>query len=255
MKWFLFIVLTIIIGSGVSIAQNNQGVNELLQKADSLKKEFHENEALHAYLQVLDKDSTNFKAVWNASYFYSRVGNRFEAKSKKEAYFQKAKKLAERALRLRPDNAYSNFVMAVAMGRIALIASARDRVAASNDIKHYVDKSISEDSSLAEAWYVLGRWNYKVDNLNFAERFAANMLFGGLPKGASTKKAIRCYQKAIHLNPKIIMYYYSLAVAYHTEHQDHKAVETIDELLKLPIRSPDDPGYKMKAQRLLNKIQ
>ena len=255
MKRFLFIVLTIFVAAQVSIAQNNQGVNKLLQKADSLKKGFHEKEALHTYLQVLDIDSTNFKAVWNASYFYSRVGNRFEDKSQKEAYFKKAKKLAERALRLRPDNAYSNFVMAVAMGRIALIASAKDRVAASNDIKHYVDKSISEDSSLAEAWYVLGRWNYKVDNLNFAERLAANMLFGGLPKGASTKKAIRCYQKAIHLNPKVIMYYYSLAVAFHTEHQDQEAIETIDELLKLPNKTPDDPGYKREAQKLLKKIE
>jgi len=255
MKRFLFIVLTILLTSQVSTAQNNLTVTKLLQKADSLKNEFHEKEALDTYLRVLDKDSTNYEAVWNASYYYSRVGNRISNKSQKEAYFQKAKKLAKRALRLRPDDAYSNFVMSVAMGRIALIASAKDRVAASNDIKHYVDKAISEDSSLAEAWYVLGRWNYKVDNLNFAERLAANVLFGGLPKGASTQKAIQCYQKAISLNPNVIMYYYSLAVAYHTAHQDHKSIETINELLKLPNKSPDDPGYKKEAERLIQKIQ
>ncbi len=255
MKRFLSVVLTIMFACQVSLAQNNSTVNELLQKADSLKKGFHEKEALKTYLQVLDKDSTNYKAVWNASYYYSRVGNRFADKSQKEDYFQKAKELAKRALRLRTDDAYSNFVMSVAMGRIALIASAKNRVAASNDIKHYVDKAISEDSSLAEAWYVLGRWNYKVDNLNFAERLAANVLFGGLPKGASTQKAIQCYEKAISLNPNIIMYYYSLAEAYHTTHQDHKSIETINELLKLPNKSPDDPGYKKGAEKLMRKIQ
>jgi hypothetical protein len=51
------------------------------------------------------------------------------------------------------------------------------------------------------------------------------------------------------------MYYYSLAVAYHTAHQDHKSIETINELLKLPNKSPDDPGYKKEAERLIQKIQ
>lgn len=255
MKRLFSVVLLISLTCQISIAQEGLTLNELLQKADSLKKEFKEQQALDVYLQVLKKDSLDYEAVWNASYYYSRVGNRFTKKKEKEEYFDKAKKLAERALRLKPDDAYSNFVMSVAMGRIALIASARDRVAASNDIKHYVDKSLSEDSTLAEAWYVLGRWNYKVDNLNFAERFAANMLFGGLPKGASTKKAIQCYQKAISLKPDIIMYYYSLSVAYHTAHQDEKAMETINKLLTLPDRSPDDPGYKREAKKLMDKIK
>lgn len=255
MKKLFFIGVIILFICGITSAQENPTVSSLLQKADSLKKEFHEKQALEAYLRVLEKDSTNFDALWNASYYYSRVGNRFSDKEQKEDYFNKAKTLAKKALQLKPDNAHSNLVMSVAMGRIALIASARDRVAASNDIKHYVDKSISEDSSLAEAWYVLGRWNYKVDNLNFAERLAANILFGGLPKGASTKKAIDCYRKAISLKPDVIMYYYSLALAYHTARQDSLAVETINKLMALNNQSPDDPGYKNNAEKLLKKIK
>jgi len=255
MKRLFFVILILLLTSQAGYSQSGPTLIELLHKADSLKSIFHEKQALDTYLQVLEIDSTNFHAVWNASYYYSRVGNRFSDKNQKRDYFQKAKSLAERALRLEPDNTYSNFVMAVAMGRIALVASARDRVAASNDIKHYVDKSISEDSSLADAWYVLGRWNYKVDNLNFAERFAANVIFGGLPKGASTEKAIDDYNKAISLKPDVIMFYHSLAIAYHTAGQDQKAIETINKLLTLKDQSPDDPMYKDESKKLLNKIK
>ncbi len=255
MKSLLIIAAVAVLSCQVCYAQEDPAITKLMHKADSLKSDFHEKQALDTYLQVLEKDSTDFEAVWNASYYYSRVGNRLTNKDQKSVYFQKAKQLAKRALLLKPDNAHSNFVMSVAMGRIALIASARDRVAASNDIKHYVDKSISEDSSLAEAWYVLGRWNYKVDNLNFAERFAANVIFGGLPKGASTEKAIEDYNKAISLKSDVIMFYYSLAAAYHTAGQDPKAIETINKLMSLNNQSPDDPMYKREAEKLLKKIK
>jgi tetratricopeptide (TPR) repeat protein len=255
MKTLLIITFIFILPVSYSMAQDQSHVSNLLKEATELKDSYNEPQALDAYLKVLQVDSTNYEALWNASFLYSRIGNRFEDKDKKKQYFNKAKALAERALRVNSSDAESNFVMSVAMGRMALISGPKARVAASNDIKHYAEEALKYDSLHAGAWHVLGRWNYEVANLNFAERMAANLLFGGLPKGASDQNAIEDYKKAIKYDSDNILYYRDLAIVYRHEDQDQNAIETLKKLLSLSPKSPDDPKYVKEARQMLKKLQ
>lgn len=255
MKKIFLLILILPLFYQTTFAQKHPNVSYLLQKAKELKVSYNEPQALNAYLKVLKFDSTNYNALWNASFLYSRVGNRFDNKEKQKEYFHKAKELAERALKVDSNDAESNFVMSVAMGRMALISGAKARVAASHDIKHYAEMALKYDSLHAGAWHVLGRWNYEVANLNFAERMAAHLLFGGLPKGASDQNAINDYKKAIKYDSDNMLYYRDLAIVYKKEGKKQKAVETLKQLLSLNPKSPDDPKYVKEAKEMLQKLE
>lgn len=226
-----------------------------MARADSLFENYHQQEALDAYNQILEDDPKNLSALWHSSLLYSRLGNEFDDEDQQKEYFNKAKARAERALEVDPLHTQSNFVMAVAMGRMALIVGAKERVAASRDIKKYAERSLEADSSNAGAWHVLGRWNYEISDLNFAERLAANVLFGGIPEGASNEKAAEYIERAIELNPDMLLYYYDLAKVYDELGQEEQAVATCREALEMPSRAPEDDDTKEDCRELIDDLE
>lgn len=249
-KSFLF-VLGLFVIPFLTIAQSSQSALE--QKADSLYDRFEETQALDLYNEILETHPDNYKALWRASFLYSRIGNRQSDKDRQKSYFNKAIDLAQRALEVDSTDSQSNFVMAVAMGRKALISGAKERVAASRDIKRYAERAIKFDSTNAGAWHVLGRWNLKVANLSWIERVAANTLFGGIPK-ASNKKAEQYIKKAIALNNKYILYHHDLARVYKEMGEDKKAISACQTALNIPNLTPDDPQLKKECRELINDL-
>lgn len=222
------------------------------RKADSLYSDFQEEEALDQYQKILDEYPRDYKALWRASFLHSRIGNRKEEQQQKEEYFQEARSLAEQALEIDSTDAQSHFVMSVAMGRMALISGARDRVAASRSIKQHADRALAIDSTHAGAWHVLGLWHYNVANLNFFERAAANTLFGGIPGDASNRKAAEAVEKAIRHNDRYLLYYHDLAMIYDEMGQQRKAIEACEVALDKEEITPDDPQLKEECRNWLS---
>ena len=251
MKHLLLTILCVGLSAGIAVSQS---ADELAQ-ADSLFDNYQEKEALAAYNDILDEDPENLSALWHSSLLYSRIGNELDSDDQEKEYYRTAKKRAERALEVDADNSQANFVMAVAMGRMALIVGAKERVAASRDIKKYAERSLAADSSNAGAWHVLGRWNYEISDLNFAERLAANVLFGGVPEGASTENAVEYINKAIDLNPDFVLYYYDLAKVYEERGEDEKAVSTCKTALQKKAFSYDDKEAKEDCRELIDDLE
>lgn len=230
-----------------------QSISKLQHKADSLYTNFLEKEAFETYLQVLEKDSTNFEALWRTSFLYSRIGHQKEEEEVQEEYYQKAKSFAERALAIDSTHSQANFVMGVAMGRMALISGTKERVAASRAIKKYTDRAIRYDSTNAGAWHLLGRWNFRVANLNFFERLAANTLFGGIPGDASNEKAVEYIQKAIDLDNRFVLYYHDLAEAYEEMDQKNDAIQACKKALEKENLNAKDDDLKADCRRWIKK--
>lgn len=244
---FLFMI------QGTTTAQ--QTPDSLAIKADSLYEAYAEEEALEAYEQILENDPDNFEALWRASFLNSRIGNRREGEDRQREYYNRAINLAEQSLNVDSTNAQSHFVMSVAMGRKALIAGARDRVAASRDIKRHVDRALAHDSTHAGSWHVLGRWHYKVANLSFVERLAANTLFGGIPGDASNEKAAKFIERAIELNDQYVLYYHDLAMVYDEMGETQRAIEACQNALELESLSPDDAIFKEECREWIKDWQ
>ncbi|PUZ21728.1 hypothetical protein DCC81_24370 [Chitinophaga parva] len=237
-----------------SLVSRAQTIEELLQQGDQLVKQMKEVEALGKYKEALKIQPNNLTALTWASLLDSREGNRQEKKDAKSRYFEEAKAYAAQAVAAGPNDPDANYAMAVAMGRIALISGAKDKVAASKDVKRYAELAIKLRPNFGQAWYVLGKWNYEVATLNAFERGAAKMLFGGIPDG-SLANAIADYEKCRQLDPGFILNYYDLAVAYKQNDQLDKAEEILRKVPALRPVSQDDPKIKADAKKMLEDMQ
>ncbi len=231
-----------------------QQVENLKEQADSLYRNYEENKALQLYEQVIEEDPDNYEALWRASFLNSRVGNRASDEGTKEKHFNQAIELAERALEIDSTDVQSNFVMAVAMGRKALISGAKSRVAASRDIKKYADRALDADPDHAGALHVLGRWHFKVANLGWLERAAANTLFGGIPGDASNEKASEHIKKATEQKEDYILYYLDLAKVYEEMGEDGKALKSCNEAISMESKLVDDDELKKECQKLIQQL-
>ncbi len=227
---------------------------QTIADANTLKDAYKENDALAKYNAIYAADNTNYEAVYNISYMNSRIGYRtLDAAAKKNYYF-KAKEFATKALQLNGTDAESNFVMAVAMGRMAEIASTKERVAASKDIKKYSDLALKYNPNHAGAWHVLGKWNYRVANLSFAEESAAKLL-GGKLDAASNTRAIECLNNAIRLGKQTMMYHYDLANVYNKIGKTAEAKEQLTKASNIYNMNPDNALVRRDVDALKANIK
>ena len=230
---------------------NAQTATEIYNSGKTLENAGNEKEAYAKYKSAIAKDANHFNALCGASYLASRLGNRENTTAAKTNYFRAAESYADKALALNSNAAEANYVKALAMGRIAQIAGSREAVAASRAIYEHADKAIKIDPTHDGAWLVLAKWHGTMANLSGAKRAAANMLFGGIPKGASNEKGLQCVQKAMQIKPTYVLYYYEMAKLYELMDNDAAAVKTLTKGLALPNTNIDDPQYKkeMKAMK------
>jgi tetratricopeptide (TPR) repeat protein len=234
---------------------HSQTAAELYNLAIVKEQNANEEEALTLCLKSINLDPVNYDVLCKTSLLYSKVGNRITDTEQKKVYFNSAKKYAGFCLKLKPNDAESNYVMAVAMGRMALISGSKEKVAAVRDIKIYIDLALKFNPNHAGALYTLGKWNYEVANLNFAEVAIANSLFGGIPDGASIDKAIECFNKAISITPDYILFYYDLALSYDDKGNSSLAISTLNKVLILKSSTEDDPTTINKCKLLLKDLQ
>ncbi len=233
---------------------NAQDLGNILNEAKHLEIAFKDKEALDKYLEVLRYQPTNITALCKASELYSKLGKRQAGKDEQKKYYRSAKTYAQKALQANPNNAEANFVMAVALGRVALISSGDEKIKAVKDIKSYAEKTIRLDPSNFKGYHVLGKWHYEVSNLSAVEKWLVKVTFGGLPE-SSLDDAIQNYEKSKQLNPSFLLNYLELARAYHRKDKDAEAVKMLEALLRLPDASSDDATIRKEAQKLLKEYK
>ena len=231
-----------------------QDVATLLREADRMEHAFREADALQKYKEVLRFQPNNLAALCKCSDLSSRIGHRQANKKLQADYFHAAKSYAEAALKVNPQSPEANFVMSVAMGRMAMLTGGKEKIQYVNEIKRYAENTLKYDPNNFKAYHVLGKWHYEVSNLNSFERTMARLLFGGLPK-ASLQDAIRYYEKSRALEPNFSINYLELAKAYHRNHEDKKAIDLLTRLQTIPNKIEDDVRIKKEGKDLLNEIR
>ena len=230
----------------------SQDIEALLQEARKLEAEFKESEALQKYVEIQRLQPQNTTALCRASELYSLVGKRQPTTEKQKSYFKSARSYAQLALKLDPALPEANFAMALAMGRMAIVSSGEEKIKAVKEIKIYADKCLQADPANFKAYHILGRWHYEVSDLSGLEKWLVKVMYGSLPP-ASLKDAISYYEKSRQLDPGLTINYLELAKCYHRKDDDKKAIEYLNQLLKLPNRMVDDPTVKTEAGQLLKK--
>lgn len=231
-----------------------QDVSASIKEAQRLESAFKDQEALQKYLEITRLQPSNLDAICKVSELYSRLGKRLTVKSDQKVYYTNANTYAQAALHLNANSSEANFVTALAVGRLAQLASGRDKVRMVKDVKTYAEKCIRLEPSNFKGYHVLGKWNYEVSDLNAFERWLVRITYEALPP-ASLSEAIRNYEKSKQLNPGFALNYLELAKAYHRNDEDKKAIESLQAMAKLANRISDDAAIKAEGEQLLKKLQ
>ncbi len=233
----------------------SQTAQEWLAKGDSAYAKFDNPAALEAYQKAVEVTPTNYEALWKLSRAYVDVGETLKDKDQRKRYYQKAEEYARKAIEVNPNGAKGHLYLSVALGRVALDASPKERIRMSKEIKAEVDKALALDPNDDIAWHVLARWHRKLSTLSWIEKKFANLFLGGVPKEASIQKAVEAFQKAIAINPNHINHHLQLAITYEKMGEKAKAIEEYKTVLQLPIKDADDPEHKAYAQERLEDLE
>ncbi len=202
------------------------GYEQLLLQAKQLLSSYKDSEALQLYEQVLAVAPDNYEALCKASFLHCRIGERYTDETSKINHFVLAKRLALQAYTQKPADAESNYVMALSTGCEAMVEGPRQRLIDINEVKGFLDAALASDSTHAGAWHIMGRWYFKMANLNMAEKVASKMLFGGVCEKVTNEDAAQALEKAIAYEPTNIRYYFDLASVY-AEMKDSSACKNV----------------------------
>ncbi|MDQ3549996.1 MAG: hypothetical protein M3413_00540 [Bacteroidota bacterium] len=234
------------------LAQSEQ---QLLNQAAKYEASLNETEAMNAYRQVLKLNTNHYQALWKLSELYSIVGNRRPTNAQQQQYFRTGKVYAQQAIKVSPASADGYYALAVAMGRLALTESSnKDKINAVKEIRTNAEIALKYNPDHGRAWHVLGKWHYEVSNLNFFERTAIKMMYGGF-EPASLEESIKAYERAKQLEPGFALNYLELAKAYKSKGQKVNAIETLKLLSVTSEKTADDKKTKAEGNKMLKQLE
>ena len=228
-----------------------------LAAGDAAAAAFDIEGAVRAYRAGVDRDSTSSELWWRLARSYTDRGARAEYDGKKdqaEPAYNSAVHAARKATALAPDGANGHLELAAALGRLALFKGGSDKIRISKEVKAEADRAVGLDPNLDRAYHILARWNRGIAELSFFEKTGANVIYGGLPKGASMNNAVTLFEKAIALAPDYANHHVELGRTYEKLGLKDKARAEYERALACPRKSVFDPEYKTEAQRLLSKL-
>ncbi len=232
-----------------SIAQN---FDSTFQAGLHYETSLNEKLALVKFIDALKIKPLNLAALYKCSELCSRIGHRESNTNSRDKYFQSALSYATIAYNHYPNNDEANVAMSIALGRIALTKSGKDKISKVKQIKKYAENAVRLNPNNAKAWHIIGKWNYEVSNLSMIESAATNLFYGGLP-AASLKASIEAYEKAKKINPYFCLNYLELAKAYYRNDERNKAISTLKLISAIAITTEDDIKIKKEAAELLRK--
>ncbi len=231
-----------------------QDMATLLRKADSLTHHEQGDAALEIYDQILQKDSRQKTALVQAGLLTLRKAKRQTNTRIADSLYNRAKLLTETALQRDPNYPPSTYAKALSLYVTALQQGVKEKIKGLKEVKDYLDRTLLLDSTYAPAWHLLGQWNMAFNKMNFAERAAVKLFFGGMPKANATI-AITDFLKCKTLAPSFVLNYYHLGLAYHANGEDLKAISTLNKAVHLRPILQDDRHIQQKCKNMLEKLQ
>lgn len=232
----------------------SQDARVLLQEAIQAESAMQEEQAFLKYKGLLQLQPGNLQALCKSSELASKLGHRLKSKAEQLKLYEEAVQYAKRALKVNPASADANFVMAVALGRMALVSSGEEMITAVKDIKKFADKAVMLDPADFRGYHVLGKWYYEISSLGSFKRLAVRVFYGAFPE-ASFQLAARNYEASLRLNPAFNLNYLELAKVCLKTGQQQRAVELLEMLSRLPFKLADDARIRTEGQQLLRTLR
>ncbi|WP_375415977.1 hypothetical protein [uncultured Hymenobacter sp.] len=236
-------------------AEDSPAVRQRVAEAVALAAGSKESEALAKFQEVLKDDPRHYFSLWQAAVLSVRIGQRYSDETRKAAYFEAGRAYADRALVLQPESAESNYAVALALFNQATLRTARGRLRAFRDLRSHVVLAAERRPDWADAWSLLGRWQYRVAHYSLPERLFSRLALGGVPAGAGIRRALASLEKAHQLDSTRLQFCYDLARAYRYQGRPGRAARLLRYAVKLPPATSDDLTTLRRCQQLLEPLE
>jgi tetratricopeptide (TPR) repeat protein len=245
------VALAVLLASGAGFAAT---VAELVKAGDVHDRNFQSEEALKSYLPAEKIEPDNVDLLLRIARQYRHQMADTGAAAEKVRLSNLALDYARRAVALAPKNPEAHLSVAICHAKALELYSNKEKMAALRQVKLSTDKSLALDSNNDLAWYILGRWHEKVSELSTLKRKVAELAYGGLPK-ASNEDAVKCFHKAIRINPNRSPYNIDLGITYAAMGNHADARKHIEKGLAMPSKGKDDPETKKRGRDVLATLE
>ena len=163
---------------------------------------------------------------------------------------EKALACSFRAVKIDPKNATAHLSVAVCYAKNFPYTNNQTKVNWSKLMKTECETGLALDPKQDIGYYLLGRWNFDVANMNFILKGLLKIVYGGLPQ-ASNEEAIKNFKQAITLAPKRIIHHRELAKVYEATGETKLETAELEICRSLkPVDRDDDEAQKDAVKRL-----
>jgi len=231
-----------------------ESAQELIQKGDVFYAKFQAVEALKNYLPAEKLEPNNVRLLVHIAREYRHLMSDATEVAEKLQLGNTALDYAQRAMTLAPDDPQTQVAVAISRGKLLPFQGTKEQVANLPLIKIAADKAIVLDPTNDLAWHVLGRWHLALADVGFVKRALAQVAYGKLPP-AKYEDAVRCFEKAIMLNPSRLMHYIELGRTYAQMGRNEDARKFITKGLAMSNTEKDDPETKTLGRQILKKLR
>jgi len=223
-----------------------------------MKNESKYEESLVFFQLLMKADSSHIEYLTNASYLYSKLGNRQKTELKRQEYFRKAEYLAKKSIAINPNIAEGHYTYALAIARQNEYATTKVKISNAKLIRTECDLALKINPKHTGTLHILGRWHRSIAGFNFVEKGMINTFFGGVPEGGSYKDAIDCFSKAVLLEPTAMIHQFELAQTYYERGEGDDTILAkiwCKKVLEMKPHNEDDKVTQEKAKALLAKVE
>ncbi|MDR3404739.1 MAG: hypothetical protein P4L99_19705 [Chthoniobacter sp.] len=252
----IFLFSTIVAASGllfVGKSRASESAEDLIRKGDVYYAKLQPSEALKFYLPAEKLDPNNPQLLVRIARQYRHLMSDAPAKEEKLHLGTTAVNYAQRAVAIAPQDPDAQLAVAISYGKLLPLVGTGDQIADSRIIKSAVDKVLVLDSTNDIGWQILGRWYRALADVSGVKRALAQVAYGKLPT-AKYEDAVRCFEKAIELNPNRLMHYIELGRTYVQMGKPIEARKYLAKGLGMPNTEKDDPETKDLGRELLAKL-
>ena len=235
-------------------------VAQSLRRADELYAQFKTSDAERELVKVLRLDPHNAEALSKLARVHIDFGDRVSQSTadwqeKRLKEYRVAEEYARKAVQTDPNSTWGHFYVAVSLGNIASLSPVEKQIDLAGEIRDAIEKAISLDPQNGFAYHAYGVWHRKLAEIGKMSRMLASIFYRrSVPQG-SLAKSIAYLQKAVALNPTVVVSRLELARSYIAMEEWSQARTFLMSLQDLPVQFSDDAQHKQEATQLLEEIK
>ena len=235
-------------------ASQGQATAELITKGDAFDKRFQAKEALDFYLPAEKLEPKNVPLLLRIARQYRHLMADASRKEEKLRLGAKAMDYAKRGASLAPNDSEAQLSVAITYGKMLPLKPSKEQMEGSRKIKEGAERAIRLDSGNDLAWHILGRWHLVMADVGMVKRALAQLVYGKLPS-ASNEEAVKCFERAIAINPNRLMHHVELGRTYAQMGRKAEARRFISKGLAMPSTEKDDPDTKRRGREILATLR